>query len=343
MKADRGAVTAAQRRLDPKIRLVVLHGPDESASRDLALGFVAQFADAGDPIGATVIAGNTLGTDPGALLAAASAVSMFGGTTLVRVEGAGDDALAAVDALLAAPAAGNPVVMTCGSLKKGSKLLARVESDPAVLACISYLPDARSGGASVGEIATDLGLRPSRAAAQALVEATGGDRGLLRRELEKLALYLDATIEAPVALDIDAVAAVGAGVGDADFGALVDGIAGGEPAVADRQLARFAAEGIPGITLLRTVGRRFWQLLDLRLAVDGGSSAASAVAAARPPVFWKDKDTLTAQVATWRTPAIRTVLARLLAAERAVKRSGSAGDVAVNQLLLGIATQAARR
>lgn len=343
MKADRGALTAALRRLDPKIRLVLLHGPDDSASRDLALGFAAQFADAADPIGATVLPGNTLAADPGALLAAASAVSMFGGTTLVRVEGAGEDALAAVDALLSAPAAGNPVVMTAGALKKGSKLLARVEGDPAALSHISYLPDARSGGASVGEIAAELGLRPTRAATMALVDATGGDRGLLRRELEKIALYLDATVAAPQPLDIDAVAAIGAGVGDADFGALIDGIAGGQPEVADRQIARFAADGIPGITLLRTVCRRFWQLLDLRLAVDGGSSAASAVAAARPPVFWKEKDALTAQVALWRTPAIRSVLARLLAAERAVKRSGSAGDVAVNQLLLGIASQGARR
>lgn len=343
MKADRAALAAASRRFDPAIRLVLLHGPDVSASADLARVFGRQFVDPRDPLGETVIAGATLGGDPAALLAAASEVSMFGGARLVRVDDAGDDALAAVTQLLDAPAAGNPVVMTADALKKGSKLLATVEAAPNALAHISYLPDARATAATVAEIAAEVGLRPTRAALQLLADSIGGDRGVIRRELEKLALYVDATPEAAVPLDADDVVAVGADLGDADFAALVDGVAGGRPDLADRQLAQFATAGIPGITLLRTVARRFWLLLDLRLAVDGGLSASSAVAVARPPVFFKERDRIAAQLGQWRTPAIRAVIGRLLAVERSVKTSGSAGDVAVAHLLLGIATQAMRR
>lgn len=343
MKADRAALAAASRKLGAGIRLVLLHGADTAASADLARVFARQFADAGDPLGETRIDGATLAADPAALAAAASEVSMFGDLRLIRVDDAGDEALAAVARLLEAPAAGNPVVMTAGALKKGSKLLARVEAADNALAHVSYLPDARGLAATIAEIAGELGLKPTRDAAARLADATGGDRGLIRRECEKLALYLDATAAAPIVLDAGDVAAAGAELGDTDFAVLVDSVAGGDPALADRQLARFAVAGIPGVTLLRTVARRFWLLLDLRLAVDGGLSAASAVDGARPPVFWKDKPVVAGQLGQWRTPAIRGVLARLLAAEREVKSSGSAGDVAVDHLLLGIATQASRR
>jgi len=343
VKADRGTLATALRRLDPAIRLVLLYGPDESASRDMARVLGRQFADAADPIGATVIPGSSLSSDPSALLAAASEVSMFGGTRLIRAEDAGEDALAAVTMLLEANAAGNPVVMTAGALKKGSKLVAKVEGAANALAHVSYAPDARGSDAAIAEIAGDVGLRPTRAAARALFDATGGDRGILRREFEKLALYLDASRDNTVALEIEDVAACGADLAEADFGALVDGVVGGRPDIADEQLSRYQVQGMPGITLLRTVARRFWLLLDLRLAVDGGISASTAVDGARPPVFWKDKPVVAGQLGQWRTPAIRSALARMLAAERQIKRSGSAGDVLVNQLLLGIATQAARR
>lgn len=343
MKADRGAMTAAIRRLDPAIRLVLLHGGDTAASSDLARQLGRQFADAGDPIGDTVIAAATLTSDPAALVAAASEVSMFGGTRLIRVDDAGDDVLAAVDLLLDAPAASNPVVIVAGILKKGSRLLAKAEAAPTALAHISYPADAAGNAAVIAAIASEYGLRPTRGAAAALAGATGGDRGIVRQELIKLALYLDATPTAPVAADVGDLDAIGADLGEADFSALIDGVAGGRPDVADRQLTGFATSGIPGITLLRAVARRFWLLLGLRQIVDGGASAARAVEGARPPIFWKEKPAVTAQLAQWRTPAVRAVLARLLAAERAVKQSGSAGDIAVNQLLLGIATQARQR
>lgn len=343
MKADRAALTAATRRLDPKFRVVLFHGGDTTASSDLADVLVRQFADDADPIGTTTLVAADLAKDPAALLAAASEVSMFGGVHAVRVDNAGDDALAGVGLVLDAPAAGNPVIITAGVLKKTSKLLARIEAATNALAYVSHPPDARGIAATIAEIAAEAGVRPSRDAVAALAEATGGDRGIIRREIDKLALYVDATPASPVAADLADVAAIGAVVDDADFSALIDGIAGGQPDLADRALTGIVATGVAGITILRTVARRFWVLLDLRRAVDGGASASGAVDAARPPVFWKDKPVIVAQLAQWRTPAIRNVLSRLLAAERAIKRSGSAGDVAVHQLLLGIATQAARR
>lgn len=342
MKGDKAAIAAACRKLAPGLRLVLLYGPDTAASRDLADGIAAQFANAADPLAVMNITGATLADEPSALAAAANEVSMFGSGSLVRVDGAGDDALPAVEALLALPAWGNPVLMTAGALKKGSKLVAAVERAPAALAYVSYPPDARGSAALVNELAAEVGLQPSAAAARALAESSGGDRGILRRELEKLALYLDAGTGGAIGLDVDAVAALSASYDESDFGTLVEAVAGRQPLLADRQLVQLSVQGIPGITLLRTVARRFWLLLELRQLVDGGSSATSAIEAVRPPVFWKEKPAVAAQLSAWRTPALRGMLTRLLSAERAIKASGTAGDVLAAQLLLSVAASKPR-
>ena len=334
MKGDARAL----RRLDPAVRLVLLYGADTSASADLARSVARLFPDAEQ-----VIAAATLTADPAALVAAASEIAMFGGARVIRVDDAGEDVLPAVAQVLDARVTGNPVVVVAGTLKKGSKLVARVEAAAGALAVVSHAPDAAGAARVVGDIAAEYGVRLSREAAAALAEATAGDRGIARQEVVKLALFVDATPATPVSADVAEVAAIGAAVADADYGALVDGVAGGAPVVVGRQLAEFGASTTGGIGLLRVVTRRFWLLLDLRAAVDGGASAATVVDGAKPPIFYRERPRIVAQLARWRTPAIRGALARLLEAERAIKRSGSAGDVAVDQLLLALAVQAAGR
>ncbi len=335
MKGEVRALT----RLDPAVRLVLLHGPDTSTAADLARGLAQRWPGTD---GETIVGAETLADDPAALATAASEIPMFGGPRVVRVEGAGEDALAAVALLLDTPAASGPVVIAAGALKKGSKLVARIEASPVALAVICWPATAASTAGAVNEIAAEHGLRLARDASAALVQATGGDRGLLRQEIAKLALYVDARPDAPASAGLADLSAVVAGVADADTFALVDAVLGGNPVATGRQLIDFAAGGTSGIPLLRAVARQLFILLDIRAAVDAGVGADRAVDAVRPPLSKTARVAVVAQVARWRAAAIRVALARLLEAERAVKRSGSAGDVAVDQLLLGLARQAAR-
>lgn len=334
IRADKGF---APDRIGPDVRLTLFHGADEAASADLAAKLAAHFGGEVTAIGAA-----TLKDDPGRLADEAAAVSMFGDRSVIRVDGAGEESVEAVALLLGSAAAGNPVVLTAGALKKGSKLLALVEDAPNAMAVVSYEPDARDTGRIVESIAAEVGLQPTREATARLFDACAGDRRLLRRELDKLALYLDAAPDRPRKLTPEALAAVGAAIDDADFGALVEAVAGGDPRRADRQIAKLFGQGIAGIALLRAVAKRLWLLADLRVAVDGGATPQAAVDAARPPIFWKEKDRVAAQVQRWRASMLRHALERLLAAERDIKKSGTAGDVLAAQALLAIASLAAR-
>ncbi len=179
-------------------------------------------------------------------------------------------------------------------LKKGSKLVAFAEKSPVIASLQSYEPGLRDALRLATEIGSPLGLRASRDAATALFEAAGGDRTLIRRELEKLSLYLDAAEDRPKPLERSDVEAIGVGVGDADQFALGGAVASGRPALVADLLGRLPA-GM-GIPALRAVERRFGLLLTLRGVVDGGASPQTAVDSARPPIFWKEKDAVAAEL-----------------------------------------------
>lgn len=340
MKVDAARIQSFYRHWPDDVRLVLLHGQDSAASRDHADQIARQFADSANPMAVETISGAALGKDPQALIGAAGAVSMFGDRTLVRVDGLDDDGLAAIMALLDAPA-GNPVIAVAGALKKGSKLVSFAERAASVAALQSYEPSLRDALRLATEIGNPLGLRASRAAAAALFEAAGGDRTLIRRELEKLSLYLDSAEGRPKPLERSDVEAIGVGVGDADQFALGGAVASGRPALVVDLLGRLPA-GM-GIPALRAVERRFGLLLALSGVVDGGASPQTAVDGARPPIFWKEKDAIAAELGLWPTPMIVRALADLLAAERDIKTSGSLGDSVAHAAILLLARRGAAR
>jgi DNA polymerase-3 subunit delta len=340
MKVDAARIQSFQKQWPAEIRLVLLHGPDLAASRDHADLIARQFIDSANPMAVETLAGAQLASDPQALVAAASTVSMFGDRTLVRVDGLDDDALPAVTALLDSQPA-NPVIAIAGALKKGSKLQALAESAPAIAALQSYEPGLRDAQRLCNDIGNPLGLRVGRDAAVMLFEAAAGDRTVMRRELEKLSLYLDSDSDRQRTVEPADIAAIGVGIGDSDHFALGAAVAGGHMAQTADLLARLPA-GL-GIVALRAVERRLTLLLTLRGVVDGGASPQTAVDGARPPIFWKEKEAVAAELGLWTTPALVAGLGDTLNAERAIKASGSAGDVLAEAAILALARRAAAR
>lgn len=338
MKVDAARIVAIAKRWPDDVRLVLLHGQDGAASRDYADAISRQFADSANPMAVETLAGAALSADPQALIAASGALSMFGDRTLVRIEGLTDDGLDAVEALLAS-SAGNPVVAIAGALKKGSKLQAIADKSPAIAALISYEPSLRDAGKLTSDIGAELGLRPSRDAAILLFEAAGGDRMLIRRELEKLSLYLDTTPAQPKPLEASDVAALVPGAGDIEQFAVADAVSNGNFKRTVELLGRLPA-GM-GIVALRATERRLTLLMTFRAAFDAGNSAHAIVEAARPKIHFTIKDATIADVSAWTMPALVSALGALLAAERQIKSRGSVGDTLAHAALLDLARRAA--
>jgi DNA polymerase III subunit delta len=338
MKANRPQIEKALK-APGETRFFLLHGPDESGSRALAKALGAAIGAEAERVD---LSGAELKADPARLADEAASISMFGEARWILVEPAGDEAVAALEALLGAPAAGNPVAVVAGGLKPASKLLKLALAAPGALAFASYVPDARDAERLVLDMARAHGLIVRPDVARRIAESCAGNRALIEQELIKFALYAGAAPDAPRPIDHDAVDALGAAADEGDLTRLVDSAAGGDSAALEAELVRLHAEGLEGITLIRAMLRRMALLARLRAEVEQGSNPGAVMASAGKSIFFKEKDGIERQLRRWRSDLIAKAMGRLAEAERQVKTSGGIGPIAADAELFAICRQAAR-
>jgi DNA polymerase III subunit delta len=338
--AKDAAIVRALEAPSATIRCYLLYGPDEAGSRALA----ARLAKALGPDAERIdLSPAQLKADPALLSDEAASVSLFGGARHIRVEGVGEESLAAIEALLEAPAAGNPVVLIAGTLKKDAKLLKRLDGEAAAMTFASWPPEGADADRLAIGIAHDLGLRIDADLARRLGDSSGGDRAVLTREIEKLALYADAAPDAPHEASHAMLDAIGADSGEADTGKFSEAVTGGDLAVVDKELARLAAEGQEGIPLVRALLRRFIMLASARAEVDRGISPDAAINRVAGYLPRNAKARLAADLSRWPSVRIALAIDRLAGIERQLKSSGGPGPIAAEAVFFAIARAQRRR
>jgi DNA polymerase-3 subunit delta len=320
-------------------RFFLFYGPDESGSRFF---IPALAAGAGAEAERVELTGTELRADPARLADEAASLSLFGGARYILVEPAGDEVLPAVEALMGAPTAGNPVAIMAGALKATSRLLKLALADPSVVAFASYVPEGRDADRMVTEMAREQGLTIRPETARRIAEGAAGSRAIIAQELTKFALFLDAAPDRPRDVEDEAVDAIGAVNEEGDLSRLVDAVGSGNSAMLRSELLRLSSEGIEGIPLIRAVLRRMALLAKLRAEVERGNSVSAVMASQGKAIFWKEKDSVALQLSRWRSDLLAKSLGRLLESERQVKASGALGPLAVDEELFAICRQAAR-
>lgn len=337
MKAKRGEIERALDSPSDDIRLFLLYGPDRSGSENLA-------ARLGQAMGAEAeridLAASDLKSDPALLPDEAAAISLFGDKRYIRIDPAGDEIFAAVEALDEAAKAGNPVVAVADALRGNSRLVKRAHASKRIMAFASYPLEGRDADRMAIEAAQQAGVQLTPDVAHRLAQACSGNRAILESEIAKYANYLDAAPDRPRKLDHDAVNAIGAASEDGDMMKLADLVLSGRVDELDHELERLRAEGKEGIPVLWSVRQRLHLLARLRAEVEQGNSPDSVVNKEGRAIFWREKDMIIGQLRRWRSDALATAIERTLAAERAVKSSGGAGPIGVDEELFAIARKA---
>ncbi len=337
MKASENQLVNSLDAANPAIRLYLLHGPDEAGAADYA-------ARLGRALGAdaerVAIEGASLRGDPGRLVDEARSLALFGGRRWILVSGAGDEALEAAQLLIAEPKVEHPVVILGPGLRTTSKLTQFAVAEPAAMSFACYIPDGANAERMVVGIAREQGLRPSPGAIRRLMAASGGDRAVIAREIEKFALYLDAAADRPRELDEDAIDALGADLGDTQMSDVVDAALEGRVHDIARELARFTDSGGAAIPLLRQIVRKLMTLAAMRAEVDAGKQASAVVKARR--VHFREEPSTIRQVQKWKSTDIAAAIDRLRRAERGLMSSGGAGEI-LSDVAITETTRAAAR
>ncbi len=337
MKASKGSIGRSVDQPASEIRFYLFYGPDEAQSRALAARVL-------EALGASklAVASGTVKSDPASLADEAGAISLFGDKKLIWIEPAGDEILAGVEALLEAAAVESPVVAIAGTLRKTSALLKLAEASTQALAFASYAPEGAEAERMVADVGRRLGLKISPPVAARLADSCGNDQAIVGQELQKLALYLDASPQAPKELDHDAIDAVGADLVEGEVAHLPDLALSGRVGDLAIELGNLPA-GAESIPVVRALQRRLLQLAPARARIDRGESPDAVMTSLGRSLFWKDKPMVTKMLSMWDSKRLATVAERASKLESDLLFSDAPTQEALGEELIAIARAAASR
>lgn len=335
MKASKASIGRALDQPAPDIRFYLFHGPDEGQSRALGARLV-------EALGASKAAISTgaVKSDPASLADEAGAMSLFGGKRVVWIEPATKDIEPGVTALLEGTAPESPVVAIAGALPKTSNLLKLAEGSALALAFASYAPEGQDAERMVIELGRRYGLKIAPAVAARLAESAANDQALTAKELEKLALYIDASPQTPKELELEAIDEVGVDSSEGDFQRLADLALGGEIDELAEELARLPAGGNEGVPVVRSLQRRLLMLAPLRARVERGERVDAVLTSSGRPLFWKEKAKVQRMLAKWTAESIATLAMRVGDLERTLMFTSAPEREALGEELLAIARKA---
>lgn len=335
MKASAAQIRAAVDKPNPATRLYLFHGPDESGAAELAERLARALGPEAERVDIDMKA---LREQPGRLADEAASMSLFGGARYIRVAGIEEGVGEAIALLLGAERAGNPVIAIGPGLKASGKMVKSAIAAPAALTFACYVPEGVDAARLATTVAREHGLRLTGDVPQRLAAATGGDRAILTREVEKLALYLDAAPDRPRDADGTALDAIGADLGDTELFHAIEAVLDGRVAEIGTELAQLG-DGT-AIPLLRQLARRLMTLAELRGDMDKGASIDEVLEKHR--IFFREKAATGRALRRWNAAQITRAIDRVRQTERALMHSGSAGEVLADAECIAIARAAAR-
>ena len=321
---------------DPgRCRVVLLHGDDIGMIRERAEALVRAVAGSlDDPFYITELAREDIRRLPHE----AAGLSLMGGRRVVRVREATDTAAEPVALVLkgAGPAL---VVLEATALQGRSKL--------------RQVLDAAEGGATIGCYpeegraleetiratlkAADVDIDPD--AMSWLSQQLGADRVSTQAELEKLALYVGPRNRVNLDAAMTCVGDLaGLSLDDALFAATT-----GDVGTTDRALELAMAEGAAPVQVLRATLGHLQKLHRARLAMDEkGFSAAEAIKALRPPIFYQKVSAFNRSLHLWSAETLTAALSAVTEAERGCKRTGWPDDALSRNTVLSLARHSAQ-
>jgi len=333
-------------RPDPRVRAAVIYGRDLGVVRERA----AQLArgvteDPEDPFNVALLTEGDLAGDDARLEGELAAQSLMGGRRLVRLRLSGERA---ASEKLAVEALGrllggelNPeafLLVEAGALGRDSALRRAAEKAEACVVIPCYEDEAGDVARMTREALANDGVSLNAEALALFVSRLPHERGVARREIERLALFLgpgSGAVAGPKELEpflgVEPEASLANAASDAFGGRLAEAQAG---------LRRAAQEGVSGVGAVRALGQHLGRLR--RVLTLAGNGAGLQEAAKASGVFWKDEREFLRQARAWSLEALESVSGDILAADRACKTARAPDDLIAERLALQVAARARR-
>jgi DNA polymerase-3 subunit delta len=319
---------------------VLVFGPDQGLVRERAeLLMKSVVSDIGDPFRVADLDEQVLGNDGARLFDEAAAISMLGGRRVVRVRGAGNGLAKLFESFLEEHAGDALVVVEAGDLSKGVGLRRLFEEDDKAYAVACYADNERNLADVVRDGLKEFGLTIAHDALEDAVSRLGSDRGITRREIEKLALYAQGQKQVSLA-DVEAVMGDEA---EARIDEVCDAAGTGDLPKLDLALGRLWIADTSPVAIIRLALSHFQRVALLKTFITRGESADAAIRRLRPPVHFMRVAAMKQQAQRWDENRLGDALDLLLEAEALAKTTAVPAEAATGRALFSVAAMARAR
>ncbi|HEY1707354.1 MAG TPA: DNA polymerase III subunit delta [Rhizomicrobium sp.] len=324
----------------PGIAAILVYGPDQGLVRERAeTAAKSVVPDLNDPFRVTDFPDGTLESDPARLFDEAAAISMLGGRRLLRVRGAGNGLAKLLDDFLVEHVGDALVVVEAGDLAKSAALRKAFEDADAGAAVACY-PDSQDAIANVVRNALKAdGISITADALDEAVSRLGSDRGVTRREIEKLALYARGQKEV-TAKDVLAVMGDESETRSED---ICDAAGEGDHATLDRELEKLWTAGTNPAQVIRTALSHFQRVLLVKIAVSRGEPVDGAMRKGWPQIHFSRANSFKSQVSRWSEERLSEACDLLLETEALSRTTAVPAEAVTGRALFTIAAMAKMR
>lgn len=315
----------------------LVFGPDTGLVRERAETLLKTVVeDLNDAFRVSDLDDSALASDPARLADEAQAISMLGGRRVVRVRGAGNNLAKLFEAFLEEPKGDALIVVEGGDLTKGTGLRKVFEEAENAAAIACYPDTARDLFDVVRGALKAEGLAIAPDALEDAVGRLGSDRGVTRRELEKLALYCHGRSE----VRLDDVRAVMGDEAEARVEEAIDAAGTGDLPRLDLALERLWIAGTSPVQVVRQAMSHFQRVLVAATEARRGESLDGAMRKLRPPVHFSRATSFKAQAQRWSEPRLLEALDLLLEAEALTKTTAVPAEAVCSKTLFSVAAMA---
>lgn len=329
----------------PDVRAVIIYGRDRAIVRERADALARKTVpNIDDPFDVAVVTEGDIDGDVAKLFDELAAQSLMGGRRLVRLRL--DDKpsadKAAAEALKAHTAGElNPdafFLVEAGALGRDSALRKEAEKNTSAVIIPCYEDEAGDIARMIREGLARDKVGVTNEALELLRARLPHERGVLRQEIERLALFLgpgSGATATPEDLQDFLGVEPEASLSDAAIDAF-----GGRLGAAQAGLRRAAAEGEAGPAAVRAMSFHLGRLRRTLTLIKSGAGAQEAAKASG--VFWKNEKEFLRQARAWTLPNLDDLQPELLNADKACKTAGSPDHLIAERLALTIAGRARR-
>ena len=322
------------------LTIALVYGPDAGLVQERAEKLLKTVTpDLTDPFNAVDFSEAAILADPARLADEAAAISMMGGRRTVRIRGAGNDLAEIVETFLDDPKGDALVVIEAGDLAKTSALRKLFDAHKSAAAIQCYPDSARDLADVLRDALRAEGLSIVPDALEDAVARLGNDRGVTRREIEKLLLYMHGQKQ----VTLEDVRAVMGDEAEARSESACDAAGSGDLVRLDLELERLWAADTQPAQILRSAMGHFQKLLQASESAARGESLDSVMKRLRPPVHFSRATSFKNQAQRWSSDRLGEALDMLLEAESLTRTTAAPAEAVTGRALMNIAAMAKGR